>query len=217
LPGKNTKLLNGKPLLQYSIETAKKLPEISDIFVSTDCDSIAAVAIRNGVHVIQRPSELATDASPEWMAWRHAIEYVKSNYRPFDIFVSLPATSPLRSKEDINSALKKLQTPSADICISVTPANRNPYFNMVRLRPNGFAELVIEPKEALGRRQDAPEVFDMTTAVYAAKVRFIEQNTSVFSGRVVATVVPKCRAVDIDDIYDFMLAEAVLKSELVNG
>lgn len=217
LPGKNIKPLNGKPLLYYSIETAKKVAQISDIFVSTDCAEIAAVATKNGVKVINRPAELATDTSPEWLSWRHAIEYVSEHFGPFQLFVSLPATSPLRNKQDVQSALDKLGSSAADICISVTPANRSPYFNMVRLQADGSVEIVIKPECTVSRRQDAPAVFDITTVVYAATVPFIQQKNSIFAGKVVATVVPKIRAVDIDDIYDFMFAEAVLQSELYNA
>lgn len=217
LPGKNIKPLNGKPLLQYSIETAKKVTQISDIFVSTDCEKIASVARQNGVNVIIRPAELATDISPEWLSWRHAIEYVSEHHGAFEYFVSLPATSPLRNEQDVQAALDKLSTTQADICISVTPANRSPYFNMVRLQADDNVEIVIKPEGAVSRRQDAPAVFDITTVVYAATVPFIQQYTSIFAGKVVATIVPKIRAVDIDDIYDFMFAETILKSELYNA
>jgi N-acylneuraminate cytidylyltransferase len=217
LPGKNIKPLNGKPLLQYSIDTAKKVSQISDIFVSTDCPAITAVAKQNGVKVIKRPEELATDTSPEWLSWRHAIDYVNEHFGCFDRFVSLPATSPLRNEQDVQAALDKLESSKTDICISVTPANRSPYFNMVRFNSNDNVEIVIKPEGEVSRRQDAPAVFDITTVVYAAEVSFIQQHSSIFSGKVTAIVVPKIRAVDIDDIYDFMFAEAVLQSELYNA
>lgn len=217
LPGKNIKPLNGKPLLQYSIDTAKKVSEIADVFVSTDCDSIANVAIACGAKVIKRPDELATDTSPEWLSWRHAIDYVSKNFGTFDRFVSLPATSPLRNETDVISALDKLKSTDADICISVTPANRSPYFNMVKLADSGTVEVVIKPDGAVSRRQDAPEVYDITTVVYATSVKFVQEHSSIFAGKVVATVVPKIRAVDIDDIFDFIFAESILKSELYDS
>lgn len=217
LPGKNIKPLNGKPLLQYSIDTAKKVSEIDDVFVSTDCDSIAEVALACGAKVIKRPDELATDTSPEWLSWRHAIDYVTEHFGVFDRFVSLPATSPLRNESDVISALNKLNSSDADICISVSPANRSPYFNMVKLAADGNVEIVIKPEGAVSRRQDAPEVYDITTVVYATSVNFVQEQSSIFSGKVVATIVPKLRAVDIDDIFDFMFAESILKSGLYDS
>lgn len=217
LPGKNIKPLNGKPLLQYSIDTAKKVAEIEDIFVSTDCDAIAEVALACGAKVIKRPDELATDTSPEWLSWRHAIDHVTEHFGEFDRFVSLPATSPLRNESDVISALNKLNSSDADICISVSPANRSPYFNMVKIAADGNVDIVIKPEGAVSRRQDAPEVYDITTVVYAASVNFVQQQSSIFSGKVVATIVPKIRAVDIDDIFDFMFAESILKSGLYDS
>jgi len=82
---------------------------------------------------------------------------------------------------------------------------------MVTIAKNGRVELVIQPQSGVSRRQDAPPVFDITTVVYATTPSFILQNDSLFSGIVTAVEVPKNRAVDIDDIYDFMLAEAIIK------
>lgn len=210
LPGKNIRPLAGKPLLQYSIDTALASPSISQVFVSTDDPSIASVARSAGAIVIERPAELATDTSPEWLSWRHAIEWVTTHHGPFDGFVSLPATSPLRSVLDVEAAIAKRHEQDADICISVTPANRSPYFNMVKKTVDGFVELVNKPIGEVARRQDAPPVFDITTVVYATTPEFVLEHYGLFSGKVTSIEVPKERAVDIDDIYDFKLAEAIV-------
>lgn len=210
LPGKNIKPLAGKPLIQYSIETAKKCPSIDEVFVSTDDSAIADVARKAGAVIIERPADLASDTSPEWLSWRHGIEWVESHYGKFKYFVSLPATSPLRNVADVERAISKLNSSLADICISVTPASRSPYFNMVKVLDDETNELVIKPEGPLTRRQDAPDVFDITTVVYVASPTFIKNNDSLFSGKVTSVVVPKDRAVDIDDIYDFILAEAII-------
>jgi N-acylneuraminate cytidylyltransferase len=211
LPGKNIKPLAGKPLLQYSIETAQATVAIDKVFVSTDDRDIAKVALANNAILIERPEELASDTSPEWLSWRHAIEWAKQHYGEFDNFVSLPATSPLRSVEDVNAAIDKRVASDTDACISVTPASRSPYFNMVKLSNNDLVELVNQPSGEVSRRQDAPKVFDITTVVYVVEPKFIMESYGIFSGRVSAIEVPKERAVDIDDIYDFKLAEAIVE------
>lgn len=213
LPGKNIKPLAGKPLLQYSIDTALTSDLIEQVFVSTDDQAIAQVAIEGGAILIERPVELATDQSPEWLSWRHAVEWATEHYGSFDGFVSLPATSPLRSQEDVEAAILKRQAETADICIAVTPASRSPYFNMVKYNEAGFVELVNQPESEVSRRQDAPKVFDITTVVYATTPEFVLNNYGLFSGKVASIEVPKARAVDIDDIYDFRLAEAIIKGE----
>lgn len=212
LPRKNIKLLAGKPLIQYSIETALASPSISKVFVSTDDTEIAEVALTAGAVIIERPKELATDNSPEWLSWRHAIEWVTNKYGKFDNFVSLPATSPLRSIDDVESAISKHTETKADICISVTPASRSPYFNMVTIGTEGEVSLVNPPKSEVSRRQDAPVVFDITTVVYVSTTHFIFNSYGIFSGEVTSITVPKERAVDIDDIYDFKLAEAIIQT-----
>lgn len=211
LPRKNIKLLAGKPLLQYSVDTALAAPSIDQVFVSTEDAEIADVARRSGAVVIDRPADLASDTSPEWLSWRHAVEWAQENYGAFDGFVSLPATSPLRSVDDVEAAIRKRIEAKADICISVTPASRSPYFNMVKYTDAGFVELVNKPQGEVARRQDAPEVFDITTVVYATTPEFVLNNYGIFTGKVTSIEVPKERAVDIDDIYDFKLAQAILE------
>lgn len=218
LPGKNIKMLSGKPLLHYSIDIAKAAPSVSQVFVSTDDESIKQSALDAGVVVIDRPTELSGDQSPEWLAWRHAVEWVTERYGKFDNFVSLPATSPLREIIDVEDAIAKKTAGQSDICIAVTPSNRSPYFNMVKIANSGYAELVIAPAGEVARRQDSPEVFDITTVVYVLNPDFIMKNYGLFSGRVSTITVPKERAVDIDDIYDFYMAETLitLKKEQQN-
>lgn len=214
LPKKNIKILAGKPLIQYSIDTALASPLVSKVFVSTDDKEIAEIARESGATIINRPKELATDVSPEWLSWRHAINWVIEHYGDFDKFISLPATSPLRSVDDIEEAVKKLDEQKADICIAVTPANRSPYFNMVKHTDSGCLELVNKPEKEVSRRQDSPAVFDITTVIYVANSKFILDNYGLFSGKITSIEVPKERAVDIDDIYDFKLAESILLSNL---
>ena len=212
LPGKNIKPLLGKPLIQYSIEVALQTSGIDKVFVSTDDDDIAKVSRSIGAIVIDRPVELAQDDSPEWEAWQHAISWVKKRYGDFEEFISLPATSPLRSVKDVESAIYKRSDIGADICIAITPAGRSPYFNMVKKSSNNLIELVNKPVNSISRRQDAPEVFDITTVVYVANVEFIMKNNNLFDGMVTSIEVPKHRAVDIDDMYDFNFAESILNN-----
>lgn len=214
LPGKNIKELVGKPLIQYSIDIALESPSIDKVFVSTDDAQIAITAERAGAIVIKRPCELATDESPEWLSWRDAIQWVEDKYGSFDHFVSLPATSPLRDVSDVEAAIKQQITQNADICIAITPASRSPYFNMVKQTVEGLVKLVNEPEGEVTRRQDAPKVYDITTVVYVSTPEFILNNFGLFSGKVTSIEIPKSRSVDIDDIYDFKLAESILLGDI---
>ncbi len=208
VPRKNVRLLAGKPLIAYAIETARASHMIDRVMVSTDDVEIADVARRYGAEVpFMRPSELAQDASPEWLAWQHAIRALGNN---FDVFVSVPPTAPLRRVEDVDACIQTLLQSDADMVITVKPAERNPYFNMVVIDETGYARLVIQPENAVQRRQAAPIVYDMTTVAYAARPDFVLRARSMFEGKLKAVCVPAERALDIDTEMDFKIGELLL-------
>lgn len=208
VPRKNIQMLGGKPLIAHSIATALACPDLGRVVVSTDDDEIAAVARAHGAEVpFMRPAVLAGDESSEWLAWRHAITFVEQHERPFPVFVSLPATSPFRSVADVQACIALLRaSPALDIVVTAKKAERSPYFNMLKRDVQGHATLVITDGGALTRRQDAPEVFDMTTVAYVARTRFIMEKGGLFEGKVGFVEIPAERAIDIDTPFDFKLA-----------
>lgn len=207
LPGKNVKPLGGTPLIGHSVLMAKRISQIKKVYVSTDSEEIASVAKKFGAEIIRRPAELATDTASEWLAWQHAIQYVRDQGEDFQTFISLPTTAPLRSEEDVTNCLNAL-TSTTDVVVTVTPASRSPYFNMLVRDADGFSHKVIEGSGFV-RRQDAPEVFDMTTVAYVSRPEYIMGHGSIFEGRMRSVVIPKERAIDVDDPWDFMMAEAI--------
>ncbi len=213
LPGKNIRPLAGKPLIAWSIEHALAVKRIERVIVSTDSEEIAAVAQNYGAEVpFIRPAELARDDSPEWLAWRHALNYLqeKSGGLP-TAMVSLPATAPLRSALDIEHCLDEFEKGDVDVVITVSEAHRSPYFNMVKQNQDGTVGLVIPPQSAIARRQDVPVVYDMATVAYVARPEFVLTKNALFEGRVRSVIVPTERAVDIDTLLDFQMAECFLK------
>lgn len=214
LPLKNTKLLGGIPLIGHAIRTAKAVVGVDKILVSTESNDIAMIAKDFAAEIIQRPAELASDTAAEWLAWKHAVQYLSKQQDHFDVFLSLPTTSPLRLPIDVEQCLAMLQD-DTDAVISVTPAARSPYFNMVTRQADGLSKIVSE-QGVYQRRQDAPSVYDMTTVAYVTRPDFILQQSSLFNGRVRSVVIPKERAVDIDDAIDFKIAE-MLYYERINN
>ena len=212
LPGKNIRTLGGKPLIAWSIEHALAVKRIGNVIVSTDSEEIAAAAREYGAEVpFIRPTELALDNSPEWAAWRHALSYLldKNGALP-EVMVSVPTTAPLRLPIDIENCLDEYEKGDADTVITVTDAHRSPYFNMVKSNSDGTVGLVIPPQTAIVRRQDAPVVFDMATVAYVIRPQFVMTHNSPFEGRVRAVHVPFKRAIDIDTLLDFQMAEFFL-------
>lgn len=213
MPRKNVQILGGKPLIAWSIDCARKVKRIERIIVSTDCQEIADVAHEYGAEVpFMRPTKLATDQSPEWLSWQHALNYLKETEGAFpNVMVSVPATAPLRSVIDLNNCLDEYEKNNdIDVVVTVTDASRSPYFNMVKRNSDGTVDLVISPSKTLTRRQDAPIVYDMATVAYVLRPEFVMTQQSIFDGRVHAVSVPQERAIDIDTSIDFKMAEFYL-------
>ena len=209
LPGKNVKLLAGKPLLSYSITVAKAIPFIDKIFVSTDSPEITDIALTNNVIVISRPKELATDKASEFDAWRHAVYWAKNNYGDFENFISLPCTAPLRTLDSVLKCYKAFNINNPFV-ISVYRTKYNPFFNLVKKNEkNNSIELISSGNVV--RRQDAPVVYCITPVAYIAKREEILNRTSLWDGKITGVEVSPNIAIDIDDLNDFLLAETIIK------
>ncbi|MCB1099205.1 MAG: acylneuraminate cytidylyltransferase family protein [Verrucomicrobiae bacterium] len=213
LPGKNLRLLGGRPLIAWSISQALAVKRISKVIVSTDSTQIAEVAREYGAEVpFLRPKELASDESPEWLSWQHALNYVNGTSGKLDAMVSLPCTAPLRIPSDVDRCLDRFEAGDVDCVIAVTESHRSPFFNMVKLKSDGTVGLVNPPRSAIARRQDAPEVYDMTTVAYVVRPSFVLSRRGIFEGRVASVIVPRERSIDIDTLLDFQIAECLLNS-----
>ena len=209
LPGKNNMPFNGRALIAWAIERALAVERIERVIVSTDSSEIAQIARIYGASVpFIRPSELAKDDSPEWMAWRHLLNYLleRDGILP-EAMLSVPTTAPLRSVADVQRCLDAFEIGVTDAIVTVTDAHRSPYFNMVKLDPMGYAEVVIVNDQGISRRQDSPSVFDMATAAYVVDAKFVMEHSGIFEGRVKAVHLPLERAIDIDTLLDFEIAE----------
>lgn len=208
LPGKHQRLVGGKPLIGHAVEQARAARGIDRVVISTDDPSIAEAARAFGAEVpFLRPAELARDDTPEWLAWRHALDTLTP---ATGTFVSVPATAPLRRPADIEACLTRFAQGDVDVVLTVSAAHRSPYFNMVKLDAAGHASRVIEPPGGqVFRRQDVPPVYDVSTVCYVADPGFIRRAGGLFEGRVGAVEVPPERAVDIDTELDLRVADAL--------
>jgi N,N'-diacetyl-8-epilegionaminate cytidylyltransferase len=216
VPRKNIKLLAGKPLIAYAIETAKQSELVHHVFVSTDDEEIATVAKDYGAEVpFMRPAEFARDDTPEWEAWRHAAKSLDNieGLGAINAWVTVPTTSPFSSSEDIDACITKLLEGDADIVITVKKTDRNPFYNMVMLDEDGSVRLACPPEKPIHRRQDAPAVYDMTTVAYATRPEFILRANYMFEGKMQAVVVPEERGVEIDTHLDFEWVDYLMRRE----
>lgn len=215
LPGKNLRPFVGKPLIAHAVEHALAVPRIDRVIVSTDSTDIAGVARDFGAEVpFLRPADLAADDSPEWLSWRHALKFIQEETGVLPgAMVSVPVTAPLRRPKDIERCLDLYLAGGVDVVVTVSEARRSPYFNMVQMRSDGTVGLVIPPSKEFARRQDVPAVFDMATNVYVADPEFVMSKDSIFQGRVKGVEVPPERAIDIDTLLDFEMAEFIVSRQ----
>lgn len=207
-------MLHGKPLIAWSIEQALSHPLIDRLIVSTDSVTIADVAKNYGAEVpFLRPSHLATDSSPEILSWHHLLNFIYDTEGCLpDTIVSLPATSPLRSSSDIESAILKFKNTSCDLVITVRESQRNPFFNIVIPDDHGYMRVFSKPPENVARRQDCPLTYDITTVAYVTSPEYVLASSNLLNGRVASVTVPLERSIDIDSLYDFNIAEYLLSS-----
>jgi N-acylneuraminate cytidylyltransferase len=208
---KNVRLLGGKPLIAWAIDIAKQCPSIGRVVVSTDDPETAAIAKEYGAEVpFIRPHELATDEAPRWLVWRHLVEELERPGYRVDIVADLQVPAPFRSIEDVERCIEELRSGDADAVITIYEADRNPYFNMVEIRNDGYLEIAKPLPERPSNRQQAPKVYSMTTVCLAVRGAFAKRGVHLFEGKVRGVVVPPERALDIDSELNWAFAEFLI-------
>jgi CMP-N,N'-diacetyllegionaminic acid synthase len=213
VPGKNIRDLKGKPLIAYTIEAAKATPLISDLIVSTDDENIADIAKRYGASVpFMRPAKLASDTASKWPVFIHAVEtYEKLTGKRVDYLVDLDVTVPLKTPGDIGGAIElALCDTTADVIITGYEPERNPYFNMMEVNGDGYAEIVKKGDRPIVRRQDAPLVYSLTPAAYVVKKSALYNYEHWSKAKCKIHPIPRDRAVDIDTEIDFKIVEFLM-------
>lgn len=209
VPGKNVRMLCGIPLIAHSIQHALLSESVDRVVVSTDDDDIARAALEAGADVpFRRPAELATDCASSLSALQHAVGALEAEGDIYGIVVLLHATAPLRTPQDIDCCIDRLLETGADNVISVCPAHRNPYFNMVERKRDGHVGLVVEG--GFDTRQEAPSVWDVNASIYVWSGEALVERPAVLSSKTEIYEMPHERSIDIDDEFDFVVAEALM-------
>lgn len=219
IPGKNIKLINGIPLIAYTIELAKQfqIKYNSIITLSTDDIEIKNVAEEFGLLTnYERPSFFATDKAGKIDAINHVLLYEESLLKnKIDFILDLDVTSPLRTFEDVEQALQLLiNKPDAQNLFSVNPAARNPYFNMVEENSNGFYSLVKTNTDgSVMTRQSAPKVFELNASFYWYKRSFFDSGlkSAITDKSIIFEMKHIC--FDLDHPVDFLFMEYLLQND----
>jgi N-acylneuraminate cytidylyltransferase len=211
LLGKNVKILNGKPLIAYTIEAAKQIAHADDICISSDDSQVISIAKNYGVNPpFIRPDELSTDFSSTNEVIIHAVNFYKQQNKIYDFVIFLQPTSPLRTGIHIKEALS-LITPTTEMLLSVHKSAANPYYTLFEENEEGT--LIQSKPNVFLRRQDAPTIFQANGAIYIINLKLMELNG--ISGLKKTKYVMDYRySIDIDTLDDFLLAEFFINQSL---
>jgi len=219
VPGKNLKLLAGKPLIYYMISTAKEAAIIRnmDIVLSTDSEKIREFGIKAGISApFLRPQELAEDNVPSWPVVKHAVIQMELTKNiKYDIIVYLQPTCPLCKSGTILECISSIEDSAEFVsAVAVTGVSTHP-FRMKRLMSNGYLiNLIDQGFEDMRPRQVLPAVYQRAGSVYASLRKVVMEDGTLVGEPCKGVIVPKDEAIDIDTELDFLVAEqAMLERE----
>lgn len=209
---KNIRILNGKPLIHYTIEQAINSKLFDFISVSSDSEQILNEAKKfNEVEIILRPEELASDTAAKMPVVLHCVKEIERlNSIKFDTIVDIDCTSPLRNVEDILESVKMLEENNVSNVLTACPARRSPYFNLIEKTEQGNIILSKQLDTKIVRRQDAPECYDMNASIYVWNRETMFNLKSYFLEDTMLYVMPEERSVDIDTELDFKIVELLM-------
>lgn len=209
VPGKNLRMVAGRPLFGHSVAQAAAAGLFDEIVVSSDSEEILSLAPDFGATgVVRRPAEMATDTAGKVPAIAHAVRSTEERTgQRYEVCVDLDATSPLRTVEDIRMAVEIFETADVESLITGAEARRNPYFNLVEEQPDGTVAVSKLPGDAVLRRQDAPRCFDMNGSIYIWRRESLLVEQVVFFPSTILYEMPSERSVDVDSEFDFRVVE----------
>lgn len=212
LPRKNIRPLLGKPLIAWTIEQAKESKYIDKIIVSSEDEEILYISKQYGAETIRRPDEYAKDTSPTSDAIIHAIQELENKNEYYDILILLEPTSPLRKKDDIDNALYQfiLNIEKCQAIISVGEIHlENPL--IAKTVENGYVKPFIESSQYIYQRQQYPKVYFPYGVVYISTVPNFKKYRNFYLEKTIPYFIERWQNYEIDDIYDFICVENILK------
>jgi CMP-N-acetylneuraminic acid synthetase len=212
IPGKNLRLLRGRPLIAYTALAALAARRLSRVALSTDDAAIARAGREAGLEVpFMRPAALALDATPMLAVVRHALQWFIAQGTRFDAVCLLQPTSPLRQPGIIDRCIDLLDASNADAVMTVRPipAEHHPFWAFLRAE-DGSMRLSTGAQSPIARRQDLPEAFHRDGAVYVTRSDVVLDSNTMYGRRTVGCVVDSDDNVNLDTHDDWRRAEALL-------
>ena len=211
LKDKNIKILNGKPLLAYSISAALDSKMFEEVMVSTDSEVYAEIAREYGAKVpFLRTKELSGDSAGSWDVVKQVLTKYRDEGMLFDTICLLQPTSPLRTKEDIFDAYKFMNNINADALTSVCEVDHSPLWTMTL--PEDFSlRKYNESCQGDAPRQFLDTYYRFNGAIYIRKIQYLEDTVELLDEDEYAFIMEQKKSVDIDTELDFIIAEKVME------
>jgi CMP-N,N'-diacetyllegionaminic acid synthase len=211
LPGKNIRPLNGRPLILWSIDVARLVPNICEILISTDDPNIAEICKDAGGYVPWlRPPELALDTTNSVDTALHALNWYESERGLIDGLLLLQPTSPFRTRETIIRGIELFTKCNNSPVVGVSPAKEHPLWTY---KIDGqYLQSIISTDKAINRAQDLPPAYHVTGSFFLISPHALRQNQTFIPSNTLPLIIesPK-EALDIDTEWDFKIAELILR------
>lgn len=214
VPGKNIKILNGKPLLAYTAEVALASRYLDGILVSTDDAEIKEVAQKYGLDVpFLRPTELAQDHTPTIAVVQHALEFLALAGKKYDAVCLLQPTSPFRTVKFLDEAIQKFKSSDCDALISVrkVPVEYNPHWTFVK-DSSGNLVIATGEQQIIPRRQELPDAFHRDGSIYITRTEVIMQNHSLLGRSTAYVESTDENHINIDTLSDWEQASMIAQN-----
>lgn len=207
LPRKNVLDLCGKPLIAWSIEAGLKSKYIDKLIVTSDDEDILFISKKYGSDIIKRPEELSNDTTTTFDALKHTID----NLEKYDYIVLLQPTSPLRNEKHLDESIELLEQKNADAVISVCEMDHSPLWCNT-LPENGSMQTFLKEEVLNKRSQDLDKYFRLNGAIYICKMdKFLNNKGFFLKENIYAYLMSKENSTDIDDEFDFLMTEYIMK------
>lgn len=212
LKDKNIKELNGKPLMAYSIEAAIKSNMFDKVFVSTDSQKYADIAITYGADAsFLRSAENSCDTAGSWDVVREVIDTLKKKGKEYEEIMLLQATSPLRNVDDIINAIDLLHKRNGNAVVSLTECDHSPIWCNT-LPEDGVMDNFDRKEYKDLPRQALPTFYRYNGAIYLVTNEELYNVNHMLENNCYAYIMPQSRSIDIDTALDFLIAETIMKA-----
>jgi CMP-N,N'-diacetyllegionaminic acid synthase len=212
LPGKNIRLLGNKPLIAWSIDVVRNIPEICDILVSTDDKNIASVCKDAGAYVPWlRPDELATDTASSVDVALHALNWYEAKKGLVDGLLLLQPTSPFRTKENIQRGIELFINHNFQSIIGVSPTSDHPMWTL-KIQDDFLVPFMQEHGIGI-RSQDLPPSYVMNGYFYLIAPKELRAQHSFIGPKTLPLLIESPQeALDIDTEWDYKIAEFIVEN-----